>query len=57
MVNFPAKIPADMWMEPEEVVGWSLAALGSGQVVVVAGEQNQSLARMGARNTLDALGQ
>jgi hypothetical protein len=46
-----------MWMEPEEVVGWSLAALGSGQVVVVAGGQSQSLARMGARNTLDALGQ
>jgi hypothetical protein len=44
-----------MWMNADEVVAASLAALGSGRVLVVPGEANQALARMGLQQQLDAL--
>jgi short-subunit dehydrogenase len=52
----PDAFPEDMWMQAEEVVAASLDALGSGRVMVVPGEGNLSLARMGAQAALDALG-
>ncbi len=42
-------------MNAGEVVAASLEALGSGQVLVVPGETNQALARMGLQQQLDAL--
>ncbi|MDX1735072.1 MAG: SDR family oxidoreductase [Halioglobus sp.] len=39
------RVPGDMWMDAGDVVAASLAALGSGQVLVVPGETNQALAR------------
>jgi short-subunit dehydrogenase len=50
------QIPAAMWMESAEVVAASLAALGSGQVLVVPGGGNLELARTGCQRQLDALG-
>jgi short-subunit dehydrogenase len=49
------RIPDEMWMNADEVVAASLEALGSGQVLVVPGETNQALARMGLQQQLDAL--
>jgi len=49
------RIPDEMGMNADEVVAASLAALGSGQVLVVPGESNQALARMGLQQQLDAL--
>lgn len=49
------RIPEEMWMTAGEVVSASLAALGSGRVLVVPGEGNQSLAKMGLQQQLDAL--
>lgn len=51
----PARIPDDMWMEAADVVAASLAALGSGRVLVVPGKANLELARAGLRGQLDAL--
>jgi len=48
--------PDEMWMQPEDVVAASLEALNSDRVLVVPGEGNLELARMGARGLLDALG-
>ncbi|MCP5131686.1 MAG: SDR family NAD(P)-dependent oxidoreductase [Pseudomonadales bacterium] len=48
-------IPAGMWMQADAVVAASLAALGSGKVLVVPGEQNLKLARAGCQQLLDAL--
>jgi short-subunit dehydrogenase len=39
------RIPPEYWMEAQEVVAASLAALGSGKVIVVPGEANIALAR------------
>ncbi len=50
-----SRVPADMWMDADAVVGASLAALGSGTVVVVPGEINTGFARTGVQNQLDAL--
>ena len=50
-----SKVPADMWMDADAVVAASLAALGSGQVMIVPGERNIAMARMGLQNQLDAL--
>lgn len=50
-----SRIPADMWMDADAVVTASLAALGSGTVVVVPGETNTGFARTGVQNQLDAL--
>ena len=50
-----SRIPDEMWMNADEVVTASLAALGSGQVLVVPGEANQALARMGLQQQLDRL--
>lgn len=49
------RIPEEMWMTPGEVVTASLASLGSGRILVVPGEGNQSLAKMGLQQQLDAL--
>jgi hypothetical protein len=50
-----SRIPDEMWMNADEVVAASLAALGSGRVLVVPGEANRALARMGLQQQLDAL--
>jgi short-subunit dehydrogenase len=50
-----ARTPAGMWMEADAVVAASLAALGSGRVLVVPGEENLKLARAGCQRQLDAL--
>jgi len=50
-----SQVPASMWMESAEVVSASLAALGSGKVLVVPGEGNLELARKGLQRQLDAL--
>lgn len=49
------RIPDEMWMNVDEVVAASLATLGGEQVLVVPGESNQALARMGLQQQLDAL--
>ncbi len=55
LVDFDkTRIPQEMWMESDEVVAASLAALGSGAVLVVPGEGNLELARSGSRRQLDA---
>ncbi|MEE4146940.1 MAG: SDR family oxidoreductase [Halieaceae bacterium] len=50
-----SQVPEQMWMEASEVVAASLAALGSGKVLVVPGEGNAELARAGCQRLLDAL--
>jgi short-subunit dehydrogenase len=50
-----SRVPAAMWMEADAVVAASLAALGSGQVLVVPGQENLKLARAGCQRQLDAL--
>lgn len=49
------QVPQQMWMEAPDVVAASLAALGSGRVLVVPGEGNLELARAGCQRLLDAL--
>lgn len=49
------QIPAGMWMEADAVVAASLAALGSGRVLLVPGEGNLELARAACQRQLDAL--
>jgi len=49
------RVPEEMWMNADEVVSASLAALGTGQVVVVPGENNRALARMGVEQKLALL--
>ncbi len=49
------RIPEAMWMTAAEVVGASLDALGSGQVVVVPGEGNRTLAAAGLRQQYESL--
>ncbi len=51
----PARIPSAMWCEAPEVVAASLAALGSGRVVVVPGEAFRELARTALQQQLAAL--
>ena len=51
------RIPENMWMTAQEVVGASLDALGSGRVVVVPGEVNRNLVAAGLQQQLDALAQ
>lgn len=53
----PDQIPPRMWMEPAAVVGASLAALGSGSVLVTPGEDNLALARAALEQQLAELGQ
>lgn len=50
-----SRIPQQMWMQPQEVVAASLAALGSGQVVVVPGEVNREIAAAGIQQQLEGL--
>lgn len=49
----PDRVPDHMWMEPSEVVQFSLGALANEQVVVVPGEQNQKYANKGLQRSLD----
>jgi len=49
------RIPEEAWMAPAAVVADSLAALGGGRVLVVPGEQNRELARLGQQQLLDSL--
>lgn len=49
------RVPQEMWMEPAEVVTVSLQALGAGEVLVVPGESNQAIARMGLEQQLGSL--
>jgi short-subunit dehydrogenase len=51
----PDRFPDEMWMNPEEVVSVSLAALGSGQLYVIPGQGNRRLAQAGAQSLLDSL--
>ncbi len=50
-----ASVPDEYWMEPDEVVRQSLAALEGGEVVVVTGDLNRQLARGGLEGQLSAL--
>ena len=52
----PETFPDDMWMESADVVAASLQALAGDRVLVVPGDGNLELARMGAQSLLDALG-
>jgi short-subunit dehydrogenase len=49
------RIPEQMWMTAPDVVAASLAALGSGKVVVVPGTDNQAIARLGLQQQLESL--
>lgn len=49
------RFPDEMWMDPVAVAAASLAALGSGRVLVVPGEVNLEIARAGLQRQLDAL--
>lgn len=49
------KIPEEAWMSSQAVVSESLAALGSGQVLVVPGEHNRAIALSGQQQLLDSL--
>jgi len=51
------RIPEQFWMSAQAVVAASLAALGSGQVLVVPGADNQRLVRQGLQQQLDSLQQ
>ncbi|MEH6637208.1 MAG: SDR family NAD(P)-dependent oxidoreductase [Halioglobus sp.] len=50
-----SRIPSEMWMDAAEVVSASLAALDDEQVLLVPGQVNKNLARMGLQQQLDAL--
>ena len=50
-----SRIADQMWMNADAVVAASLAALGSGQVVVVPGEYNLDFAKAGLQQQLDQL--
>ena len=50
------RIPAELWMESSEVVEQSLAALGSGRVLVVPGAHNLAIARTALEKSLAQLG-
>ena len=52
----PSAFPNEMWMEASEVVCASLDALAQDKLIVVPGEDNLALAKMGAQSLLDALG-
>ena len=51
------RIPGEMWMNADEVVSASLAALGGSQVIVVPGDSNRDLAVLGLQQQLSALQQ
>ena len=51
-----SRIPPEMWMDATEVVSASLAALDDEQVLLVPGEVNKNLARMGLQQQLESLG-
>lgn len=53
----PESFPEEMWMQAEEVVATSLAALDKDSVLVVPGENSKALARMGLQAMLDSLGE
>lgn len=49
------RVAPEMWMSPKAVVSASLAALGTGQVIVIPGEINRALVREELRKQLDAI--
>lgn len=49
------RIPEQMWMTAEAVVAASLDSLGSGNVLVVPGDDNRKAARLGLQQQLDSL--
>lgn len=49
------RIPQQMWMQAEEVVADSLAALGTGQVLVVPGETNREIVSGALQQQLESL--
>ena len=49
------RIPEEAWMTSAAVVADSLAALGSGRVLVFPGENNRAIARLGQQQLLDSL--
>tara|TARA_R110002110_G_scaffold415561_2_gene650977 strand:- start:210815 stop:211567 length:753 start_codon:yes stop_codon:yes gene_type:complete len=49
------RVPDEAWMSSQAVVAESLAALGSGQVVVIPGDNNRALVRNALQQQLDAL--
>lgn len=51
-----ANVPAEEWMAAADVVGISLAALASGPVLVVPGEDNLATSRRCLQSTLDSVG-
>ncbi len=50
------RIPDELWQDAPTVVTASLEALGKGQVLVVPGETNTGMARMGLQQQLDTFG-
>ncbi len=49
------RTPPEMWSDPPDVVAASLAALGTGRVVVVPGETGRAIARAALQQQLAAL--
>ncbi len=49
------RIPEELWMESEEVVDLSLAALEEDRVIVVTGETNVMMAKAALQATLDSI--
>lgn len=49
------RVPAELWMEPAEVVRQSLAALEEERVTVITGEQNVAMVSASVQATLDSL--
>jgi len=49
------RIPDELWLQPDAVVAASLAALGSGRVLVVPGEANRGIASAALARQLAAL--
>ncbi|MEM1155018.1 MAG: SDR family NAD(P)-dependent oxidoreductase [Pseudomonadota bacterium] len=50
-----SKIPEHMWMSAEKVVTKSLDALGSGQVLVITGDENAGLVKASLQRQIDEL--
>ncbi len=51
-----SRVPEELWMESEEVVTASLAALSQDTVVVVPGDMNRELVKSGLMGQLEGLG-
>lgn len=49
------RIPDTLWMESDDVVAESLAALGRGEPVVITGARNRALVRESLQRLLDSI--